>query len=421
MKPALQVLALTLPLCLLTACQRPASEAGTDAATPAATAAAPPAAAAPVPAPATDLAALAKRLVNQSAAVKEGEIVMITGRQQDAGLMEELAVEAAKAGAHPMVSYSSDSLSKRLFFDVPEKYDAQPDVLTEKLAGLVDVVISLDNGTSESLFEGADPKRLAARNKAGEAASKALVANKVRFVEVGNNLYPTAWRAERYGLREEDLAKMFWDGVSLDYNDLQARGEQIKAALAAANEVHITHPNGTDLKLRVQGRPVGVSDGIISEADLKQGGPALQVYLPAGEVFTTPVPGSAEGKLVQTLSYYRGKQVDDLTVTVAGGKATGISGSGPGYAALKADYDAVDDARKELLGFVDLGINPNIKLAPTSKVGTWVPAGAVSLGFGNNVWAGGDNSVPYGSSLSLPGSTVTLDGKTVVDSGELKL
>jgi hypothetical protein len=36
-----------------------------------------------------------------------------------------------------------------------------------------------------------------------------------------------------------------------------------------------------------------------------------------------------------------------------------MAGSGPGYADFKAEYDAVhDDARKDLLGFVDLGINP---------------------------------------------------------------
>lgn len=346
---------------------------------------------------------------------------MITGRQQDAALMENIAVEVAKVGAHPMIDYSSDALSKRLFFDVPEKYDSQPDTLGMKLADMLDVVISLGNGTSEDLFAGADPKRVFARGKAGEAVGNAFTKNNVRMVEVGNNLYPTSWRAERYGLSQDELTRMFWEGVNLDYTGLQARGEQVRAALAAGNEVHITNPNGTDLKLRVQGQPVGVSDGFISEEDIKKGGPAVQVYLPAGEVYTTPVPGSAEGKVVQTLSYYRGKQVDNLTVTLAGGKLTEMTGSGPGYAELKADYDAMDDERKNVLGYLDLGINPNIKLPAGSKVGNWVPAGAVTVGLGGNTWAGGDNSLPFDRSLSLPGSTVTLDGKAIVEKGELKL
>jgi leucyl aminopeptidase (aminopeptidase T) len=140
---------------------------------------------------------------------------------------------------------------------------------------------------------------------------------------------------------------MFWTGVNIDYSQLQARGEQVKAALAG-NEVHLTNPNGTDLKLRVQGRPVLVSDGLISADDLKRGGAALAVYLPAGEVYTTPVPGTAAGRIVDSRSFYRGKQIDNLTLTVAGGKVTAMTGAGPGYAGLKAEYDAVQDPRKDL-------------------------------------------------------------------------
>jgi hypothetical protein len=100
-------------------------------------------------------------------------------------------------GAFPMVDYSSDRLSKRLFFDVPEKYDTQMDALDMKMASVANVVISLGNGMSENLFEGADPKRMAARGKANEGIGQAYLKNNVRTVELGNNLYPTAWRAAR--------------------------------------------------------------------------------------------------------------------------------------------------------------------------------------------------------------------------------
>jgi leucyl aminopeptidase (aminopeptidase T) len=282
-------------------------------------------------------------------------------------------------------------------------------------------VITLGNATTEDLFEGADPARMAARGKAGEAVDQAFLKNKVRTIELGNNLYPTAWRAERYGMDEAALARTFWDGVNLDYRELQARGAQVKAALAGGNELRITHPNGTDLTVRVQGRPVLVSDGIISEEDRAQGGPAASVYLPAGEVYTTPVPGTASGKLVDSRTFFRGRQVDNLTLTLANGKVTSMTGSGPGYAGLKAQYDAVADARKDVFGFVDFGINPNVKLPASSTVGNWVPAGTVTVGIGGNTWAGGDNTVPYGLTVFLPGSTVTLDGKPIVERGVLKI
>ena len=414
------ILAAALAVAIVAAVASCQKSAAPEAAAPAAAVDAATPGTAPAKTSYTDLEQLAQRLVSQSAAVQEGEVVLISGRPSDAELLENIAVNVRKAGGFPLVTYSSDRLSKRLFFDVPAKYDTQVDAVGSKLADIVDVNITLGNTTSENLFEGADPKRMAARGKADEAVMQKFL-RRVRTVEVGNNLYPTAWRAQRYAMSEDDLAKTFWNGVNIDYADLQARGERVKALIAGGNEVHITNPNGTDLTLSVKGRPVLVSDGVVSAEDRKAGAAAASVYLPAGEVYTTPVAGTAEGKVVQSRTYFRGKEVNNLTLTVSGGKVTALTGEGPGFADLKAEYDAVDDARKNELSFVDFGINPNVKLPANSSVGTWVPAGSVTVGTGTNLWAGGDNSVAYGLVLFLPGSTVTLDAKPIIEGGTLKL
>lgn len=368
-----------------------------------------------------DLDRLAERLVTQSARVREGEIVLITGRPHDAELLEDLAVQVRRAGAFPLVAYSSDRLARRLFFDVPARYDAQPDALGLRMAEVADVMISLGNLTDENLLDGADPVRMAARAKADEPVMQAFLRNNVRTIDIGNNLYPTAWRAQRYGMSQDELSRTFWNGLDLDYDDLQARGARVRAALAGGDRIHITNPNGTDLKLRIGGRPVMVSDGIISDEDRAAGGAAVAAYLPAGEVYTTPVPGTAEGTVVHSRSHFRGKQVDDLTMRFEGGRMVSMSGSGPGYAEFRAAYDAVEDPRKDEFGYVDFGINPNVVLPAGSSIGNWMPAGSVTVGTGTNTWAGGDNSVTYGTTVFLPGSTVTLDGRTIVERGELKL
>ena len=423
MKRSLLAAALAASTLLVVAgCSKPAP---TDTGTPAGSTAAPApagtmAAAGETKAEPTDFNQLAERLV-ANAAVQEGNVVLITGRMQDAALLEDIAIATRKVGAFPMIEYGSDNLSKRMFFDVPEKYDAQTDAWGQKLASVVDVVISLGNGTTENLFEGADPKRMAERAKANAGLSEMFMKEGVRNVDVGNNMYPTSWRAERYGMTQDELSQMFWGGVNIDYADLQKRGGEVKAAIAAGDEVHITHPNGTDLTFKVKGRPVLVSDGIVSAEDMKAGGASNSVFLPAGEVYTTPIAGSANGKLVNTKSFYRGKAIDNLTMEFKDGKMTSMSGSGPGYADLKAEYDAVSDPRKDEFSFVDFGINPNIKLPAKATVGTWVPAGAVTVGTGVNTWAGGSNDVPYGQSVFLTGATVTLDGKPVIEGGTLKI
>jgi leucyl aminopeptidase (aminopeptidase T) len=371
-------------------------------------------------APPTNLEQLAERLVTQSAAVKEGEVVLVSGGPENMELLEDIVVQVRKAGGFPLLTIGTDRMAKRLYTDVPAKYDTQTDQLDLKLAEIANVTINVDRNTAEGLLADADPNRMAARAKAGEAVTDAFVKHNVRGVEVGNGLYPTDWLSKRYGMTEDDLSKTFWGGVNVDYSELQTRGAQVSAALSSGNELHITDSSGTDLKVRVQGRPYGVSDGIISPEDAKKGPAGLNVYLPAGEVYVTPVPGTAEGKVVRSLEYYNGKEINNLTMTFAGGKLTGITGSGPGFDLMKARYDAAGEG-KDLFAVVDFGINSNVKLPEGSKIATWVPAGTVTVGVGDNVWAGGNNRTPYGYFVSLPGTTVTLDGKPVIEAGQLKL
>jgi leucyl aminopeptidase (aminopeptidase T) len=366
-----------------------------------------------------DTDALAQRLV-AAAAVKEGDVVAIAGQAHSAQLVEDIAVQVRRLGAFPLVLYNSDRLGKRLFFDVPEKYDSQLDTLDMKLVEMIDARIAIGDGLSENLFEGADPKRMAARGKAGEPIANAAMKRNIRSVEVGNGFYPTPWRAKRYGLSEQALADVFWQGVAVDPAATQAQAARVSAALAQGGKLHITHPNGTDLTLQLEAKPATVSDGVISAEDIQRGGAAVAVYLPAGEVYTTPKPGSANGKVVHSHDFFRGKPVDDVTLEFKDGRAVSMTGSGAGYADFRAAYDAVEDPRKDLFGFVDIGVNPNVKLPAESQIGAWVPAGTITVGSGGNTWAGGDNSVPYGWTAYLPGSTVTLDGKTLIDGGVLQ-
>jgi leucyl aminopeptidase (aminopeptidase T) len=371
-------------------------------------------------APATDYEQLAERLVGQSAGVKEGELVFISGGTQDQELLENIAVNVRKLGAFPLLALNSDRLTRRMFFDVPEKLDTQTDALTLKVAENFNVFIAVNSNLDEGVLAGSDPKRQAARAKAFEPIFELILKRKIRQIEVGNGLYPTDWRAKRFGMTTDQLTKTFWEGVNVDYSSLAARADEIKGVLASGSEVQIRDANGTDLRVRVKGRPVHASDGVISAAEAAQGGAGSSVYLPAGEVFTTPVPGTAEGKLVRPREYFEGKEIQNLTLTFAGGKLMSMTGSGPGFEPMKAVYDAAGEG-KDVFAVVDLGINPNITLPATSTLGTWVPAGTITVGIGNNVWAGGDNKAPYGYFVSMPGATVTLDGKPIIENGQLKI
>jgi leucyl aminopeptidase (aminopeptidase T) len=364
----------------------------------------------------TDLQQLAQRIVNQSAGVKEGEVVLVSGIARDMELLENIVTEVRKVGAEPMLVIGSERMAKRSYTEVPEKFDSKAPKLDMALAKIVNVTINIDGGETEGLLADIPPARIAARGKAAEPVGPEFQKNKVRNVSVGNDLYPTEWRAKRFEMPLEGFAKLFWEGVNIEYTGLEATGEKARTALAG-KEMEITHPNGTSLKVNLEGKPAYISDGIISADDIQKGN--LDVFLPAGEAAVITAANSGNGKFIVEKDYFNGKEVRNLTLTFENGKLTNLTGEGDGFAALKADYDARGEG-KDLLSYVDIGINPNYLLAPTSKVGNWVSAGMVSVGAGNNTWAGGSNNASAGVGGHLAGCTVKVDGKIVVENGVLK-
>src|SRR5205807_218429 len=367
-----------------------------------------------------DAEAVANRLITQVVGVKENDVVFINGGVRDLELLENLNTDTRKVGAWPLLTISSDRMGKKYYEEVPEKYDTQAPDLDLKLATLPTVSISIDANESEGLLADVSPTRLANTAKAGQPVGDLYLKRNVRSVAIGNDLYPTEWRAKRYGISLDELTKAFWAAVNTDYSGVQATGEKVKTTLSTGKELHITSPEGTDLKLKIEARPFFVSDGIISAEDVQKGGPAVSVYLPAGEVYSTPVAGSGDGKVVIAQTFYQGKEITNLTLMFAGGKMTSMTGSGAGFDPFKKAYDATTDSSKDLLSYIDFGINPNLKIWPASKLGNWVQAGMVSIGTGINTWAGGDNKAAFDAGGHLGGCTVTLDGKTIIEKGEWK-
>jgi len=367
--------------------------------------------------PPTDLQQLANRIITQSAGVKEGEVVFVSGAVRDMELLENIVVEVRKAGGHPLLDMNSERMTKRSYTDVPEKYDTQEPKLGMALAKIVNVAINVDSAETEGLLADVPPARMAARAKTGAAVGEEFIKNKVRNVNVGNDLYPTEWRARRFEMPLDNFSKLFWEAVNIDYTNLQAEGEKARAALTG-KEMEITHPNGTNLKLNIESRPAYISDGIISADDVAKGN--RDVFLPAGEAAIVPAANTGDGKVVIEKQFFNGKEVNNLTLTFEKGKLVSMTGEGDGFAAMKADFDAREGA-KDMLSYVDLGINPNYKLAPNSKIGNWVSAGMVSVGTGNNQWAGGTNNATGAVGGHLPGATVKVDGKVIVENGVLKI
>ena len=80
----------------------------------------------------------------------------------------------------------------------------------------------------------------------------------------------------------------------------------------------------------------------------------------------TPVPGTAEGRVVVDQQFFEGKAIPGFTLVISGGKVASMTARA-GIDPLRAVYDAAAPG-KELLAFVDIGINPNVRHAPGSRM-----------------------------------------------------
>jgi len=365
-----------------------------------------------------DYEALAHKLVNQCANIHEGEFVLISGGLRNLELLEDIAVNVRKLGAFPLLTIDSDRLTRRMYTDVPVKYDTQVPELDLKLLSFVTAIISVDYREKMDLLADIPPARFIEQSKASEPATDLYLKRNIKIVNLGNVMYPTEARAKRYGLTLEELTDIFWTGVNGDYSKLEKIGKEVKEILMVGKELQITNVNGTDIRMGIENRKVFVSDGVITEEDMKQGSVGLQMYLPTGEVFFTPVPGTAEGIVVFDRFFHQDKEVAGLTLTVKAGKVISMSAKS-GIEPFKAFYDAAEPGKEEF-STVDLGINPDVHLKQGSKLGAFMPAGMVTVGIGNNIGSGGENKSPFGYAFFLPGSTVKVDGKVLVENGVLK-
>jgi leucyl aminopeptidase (aminopeptidase T) len=327
-----------------------------------------------------------------------------------------MAVEVRKRGAHPLVLVQTEQLGRRMYDEVPAKYDGQTPLQAKRLIETIDVFIATEAGEGRT-YRGVPPERQAARARAFQPLIALARKRGVRNVFLGNGLYPSEERAEQLGMGRDALADMMYHGIDADYEQLARTGKQVAAALSAGKELRITNPAGTDLRLRIEGRPVQVSDGIISAEDRKRGGAALSVWLPAGEVYLTPVPGTAEGTLVADRYFYEGALIEGLRLEVKGGKVVAMSARS-GLDPMKARYDAAGPGR-DLVSVVDLGINPGLKVPEGKAVNVWSRAGAVTLVIGNNSWAGGDNQTDFAIAPEVARATVVVDGREIVKDGGL--
>jgi len=365
---------------------------------------------------ATNTRTVARNLV-QAGMVKAGDRVLVTGSVRDIALLEDIAIEARKVGAHTLITISSDRLVRRSYDEVPPNFDNVMSPVEMMLVNNFDVQIAVDVNQSEGLLAGVPVARRTARAKAGAPVTDAYFNRNIRLVSLGNDLYPTVALSRRLGVPQPALAAAFWRAASVTPASLRTKGEALRRTFEGDGVVTVTAPNGTNLSVRVKPRDGFVSDGALTAEKVRQGGAAAATYLPAGELVLPAENGSANGKIVLDRVVWDGRLIRGLTLVFEKGVLTAMTAEND-MSALEARYEAGSGA-KNRFGFLDIGINDQTRLPVGSGRVVWTAPGSIAFGFGDNRGFGGGNQSDFVFIAQVSGATLTVDGKPVISAGKL--
>jgi leucyl aminopeptidase (aminopeptidase T) len=224
--------------------------------------------------------------------------------------------------------------------------------------------------------------------------------------------------ARHYGVDLALWRRELVEAAVVDPRTLQQDGARVGKALQGRGELRITHPNGTDLTLRVVGRRPKIDDGVIDDADIHSGN--VYAVLPSGVASVSVDETFAEGRFVANIPGVM--FAEGLDTTIAGATWTFRHGRLSEYAFEQGEAEFRAAFRrlgqgKDRPGFISIGLNPRITSIPLLFD---QEKGVLTLAIGRNSHVGGKTRTPHFTAFqSIRGATVELNGRLIVDGGQL--
>lgn len=224
--------------------------------------------------------------------------------------------------------------------------------------------------------------------------------------------------ASRYGVDLQQWRSELIEAATVDPRTLQKDGARIGNVLRRGKEVRISHTNGTELTLRLAGRPPKVDDGVIDDADVQAGN--VVAIVPSGVTAVGVDETYAEGRFVSNIPGVMFVQGEETPLsggdwTFARGRLTRASFASGGDAFRRVF--AKLGMGKDRPGLLSVGLNPRISSIPLLFD---QQRGIVTVTIGRNSHVGGATRTPHFSVYqSLKGATLEVDGESVVEAGAL--
>jgi len=257
---------------------------------------------------------LADLLVQYSIAAKPGQKIAIQGSTLAEPLLRAVYASVIRAGAHPMLLPTLPGLEETFFRLASDEQleHVQPPfrLVVESYDGLIAILAS---GNTKTL-SGIPPEKLARNQRAtGEITRTVMKRHSEGTLRWVGTLFPTAAAAQDAEMGLEEFENLVYGACLPDFADpvgywkrFSTWQQRLVDWLKGKKEVHVLGPD-TDLRLSIEGRPFINCAGTAN--------------MPDGEVFTSPVEGSVEGKVRYTYpAVYRGREVTNVRLRLEKGR-----------------------------------------------------------------------------------------------------
>jgi aminopeptidase len=329
-------------------------------------------------------------LAVQDLDVQPGQVIAIWASTHSLDLIQALAYRIRARGASWTLRLVMEGLLERIGLYLPEEHLANVPVHELRWLNDLDAIIDVrDHGAHVT---GVSPGRR--RAMAAEWISLIDEAGRlgVRWLKLIN---PTPALADAYGMPPDVFRHIVWRALAVDPASLAAAQTALRKRLERANEVHVTSALGTDLHLRIAGRPVFVDD---------QG-------LPRGEVYVAPLEETAEGLAVIDLAFLLDRRIEKLALRFEAGRLVEISAPDAAGADVLREVLAASSGDADRIGEFAIGLNENLDepvgiSALDEKIG-----GSVHIALGMNEAFGGTNRSNLHLDLVILKARVVLDGE----------
>ncbi len=296
------------------------------------------------------LTRLAEILVNYSTAVRPGDVVAIAADPVAFPLIEATYEKVLAAGGHPFWQARSEALADLFMEQASEEQLRFVSPLQTHHVETIDVHIGFWADLNTKSLSAIDPSRQAIHAAARRPISKRFMQRaaegSLRWV---GTLFPTNGAAQDAELSLRQYEDFVYSAGLLDRPDPIAEWKRISEAqkrlcdwLQTKRELHFLVPNGTDLR-------VGIDGGTWINCDGHEN-------FPDGEVFTGPqdVNGTVRYSFP---AVHAGREVHDISLTFRNGRVIDASAT-KGEAFLQRMLDLDEGDRN--LGEIAIGTNYGI-------------------------------------------------------------